>query len=81
MTVAVCEPDIYVDEKRTFTSAKIGVDVYRDIKTLAAFYGLDANDYLTDMVEPIVAQRMAKMGEEIAARSQTIRHARSQKRH
>jgi hypothetical protein len=77
MVSAVCEPSFVMADKRTYTSAKIGVDVYRDIRSLAAFYGMDANDYLTDLLEPIVAQRMAKMADEITARARTVRSTKN----
>ncbi len=52
--------------KRNEVSVKIDADVYRVVRTVAAWKGLNVSEYLSAIVEPIARKDMAKMHKEAA---------------
>lgn len=52
--------------KRTDISVKINADVYRIIKTVAAWKGIPVSDYLSEIAGPPARRDMARMSKEAA---------------
>lgn len=60
MSVAVAKkPDV---------SVKMDADVYRMVRTVAAWRGVNVADYLSEIVAPIVKRDMVKMNKEMEQR-------------
>lgn len=57
-------PDSPVATKPEQVSVKINADVYRLVRTVAAWKGVNISDYLSEIVEPIARRDMAKMQKE-----------------
>jgi hypothetical protein len=53
-------------KQRNDVSVKIDAEVYRLVKTVAAWRGITVAEYLTDIVKPAVARDWAKIGREAA---------------
>lgn len=50
--------------KRNEVSVKIDADVYRLVRTVAAWKGVNVSEYLSEIVAPVVRKDMAKMQKE-----------------
>jgi hypothetical protein len=59
MSAAVAKKDV---------SVKMDADVYRMVRTVAAWRGVNVADYLSEIVAPIVKRDMAKMNKEMEQR-------------
>jgi hypothetical protein len=51
-------------KKRTDISVKIQADVYRKVRTVAAWRGVNISDYLSGIVDPVVSRDLAKINKE-----------------
>lgn len=49
---------------------RINSNIYRDLRTVAAWRGLSVPDYLSQIVEPIIARALAEMAEELTKRQE-----------
>jgi hypothetical protein len=51
--------------KKADVSVKIDPDVYRMVRTVAAWRGINVAEYLSEIVAPIAKRDLAKMNKEI----------------
>ncbi len=54
-----------------YLSVKIRADVYRKIKTLAAWHDQNVGEYLSALVEPVADREMDKMTKEVVGKPKT----------
>ncbi len=52
-------------QQRNDVSVKIDAEVYRMVKTVAAWKGVPIAEYLTEVVGPVARRDMGKMNQEI----------------
>jgi hypothetical protein len=57
-------------DKRTYVSVKIDSEVYRLIKTVASWKGLNVADYLTEIARPVAERDFAKINREISRQAE-----------
>jgi hypothetical protein len=51
-------------KQRTYVSVKIDAEIYRLIRTVAAYRGVNVGDYLSDIAEPPARRDFDKMKKE-----------------
>lgn len=52
--------------KRVDISVKIDVETYRKLRTVAAWKGVRVNEFLTQVVDPIMDRELSKMAKEVS---------------